>query len=57
MPTKSKPDPLPARSFRLSESTMNQLLRVAAHFGLSSRTEAIRFLARQAAKKIPEKTS
>lgn len=45
------------RQFRLGEDVMGDLDAVKEGHGLSSRAEAIRFLARREAKKIREKTS
>jgi metal-responsive CopG/Arc/MetJ family transcriptional regulator len=41
-----------SNTFRLSSETVAQLDAIAAHYGLSNRSEAVRFLAAQAAKRI-----
>jgi hypothetical protein len=45
------------RQFRLSDETMTDLDLVATAHGLSTATEAVRFLARKEAKKIQEQSS
>ena len=41
--------------FRLSEETQAQLDAIARHYGLSSRSEVVRFLAKREAKTVAKK--
>lgn len=44
------------RQFRLKSDTLDQLDRIATEYGLSTRSDAIRFLANQEVKKIEKKS-